>query len=212
MQIIFLLYDGMTALDLVGPHEILCRLPGAKVQRVAERPGLIHTDSGLMLSVEYALSDISHADILVIPGAGNATTLKETPETLDWIRSIHATTTWTASVCTGSLILGAAGILAGLRATTHWAAFDRLEYWDAKPTHGRIVEDGKVITAAGVSAGIDMALNLAIKVAGVPFAQATQLGMEYDPEPPFDVGSPEKADSKIRNALQERMTAVFEPK
>lgn len=210
MQIVFLLYDGMTALDLVGPHEILCRLPGAKVQRVAERPGLIHTDSGLMLSVEYALSDISHADILVIPGAGNATTLKKTPKTLDWIRSIHATTTWTTSVCTGSLILGAAGILAGLRATTHWAAFDRLEYWDAKPTHGRIVEDGRVITAAGVSAGIDMALNLAIKVAGVPFAQAIQLGMEYDPEPPFDVGSPEKADSKIRNALQERMAAAFE--
>jgi transcriptional regulator GlxA family with amidase domain len=212
MQIVFLLYHGMTALDLVGPHEILCRLPGAKIQRAAERPGLIHTDSGLMLNVEHALSDISHADILVIPGAGNATTLRKTPKTLDWIRSIHATTIWTTSVCTGSLILGAAGILSGLRATTHWAAFDRLEYWGAQPTNGRIVEDGRVITAAGVSAGIDMALNLAIKVAGAQFTQTIHLGIEYDPEPPFDMGSFGKANSNIRNALQVRMAAAFESK
>lgn len=210
MKIVFLFYDGMTALDLVGPHEILCRLPGATVQRVADRPGLIQTDSGLKLNVEYALSDIPRADVLVIPGAGNATTLRESPKMLEWVRKIHATTTWTTSVCTGSLILGAAGILSGLRATTHWAAFERLKIWGAQPVQERVVVDGKVITAAGVSAGIDMALNLAAKIAGVQFAQAIQLGIEYDPAPLFDVGSPEKANPVIREALRSRMTAVFE--
>jgi transcriptional regulator GlxA family with amidase domain len=212
MRVVFLFYEGMTALDLVGPHEILCRLPEAKIQRAAEQPGLIHTDSGLMLSVEHALSDISHADILVIPGAGNATTLKKYPNTLNWIRSIHATTTWTTSICTGSLILGAAGILSGLRATTHWAAFDRLQIWGALPTKERVVIDGKVITAAGVSAGIDMALILSAKIAGDSFAQTIQLGIEYDPDPPFNVGSPEKANPIIRDALKTRMIAKFEDK
>jgi transcriptional regulator GlxA family with amidase domain len=210
MKIIFLFYDGMTALDAVGPHEILSRLPGAKLQRVAKNQGPIFTDSGLVLTAEHALSDISHADILLVPGAGNATTLREFPETLKWLRLIHQTTTWTTSVCTGSLILGAAGLLNGLRATTHWAAFDRLDIWGAKPTNARVVEDGKVITAAGVSAGIDMALTLVAKIAGEQFAQAMQLGIEYDPEPPFDVGSPAKANPAIREALQARMRASFE--
>jgi transcriptional regulator GlxA family with amidase domain len=210
MEIVFLLYDGMTALDMVGPHEILCRLPGAKVKRAAKCAGLIRTDSGLELAAEYALSDILRADVLVVPGAGNATALSKHPEILAWIRSIHETTIWTVSVCTGSLILGAAGILSGLRATTHWAAFDRLRTWGAEPTHARIVEVGKVMTAAGVSAGIDMALMLAAKIAGQGFAESMQLGIEYDPMPPFDVGSPEKADPGIMERLRARMTASFE--
>ena len=210
MEIVFLFYDGMTALDLVGPHEILCRLPGAMVKRVAMRAGAVRTDSGLMLTAEYALSDVSHADVLVIPGAGSATTLREYPETLAWIRSIHAATDWTVSVCTGSLILGAAGLLSGLRATTHWAALDRLSAWGAEPAQERIVEAGKVITAAGVSAGIDMALALAEKIAGRQVAEALQLGIEYDPEPPFDGGSPEKAAPAIREALRARLVASFE--
>jgi transcriptional regulator GlxA family with amidase domain len=144
-----------------------------------------------------------------VPGAGNATALSNHPETLEWLRMIHLTTTWTTSVCTGSLILGAAGILSGLKATTHWAAFERLKMWKAIPTKSRVVEDGKVITAAGVSAGIDMALILSSKIAGEKFAQTIQLGIEYDPDPPFDVGSPEKADPIIREALQGRMTAKF---
>jgi putative intracellular protease/amidase len=210
LRIVFLFYDGMTALDAVGPHEILCRLPGATVHRVATRPGPVSTDSGLLLTAEAALSDISQADLLVIPGAGSATTLRDQPETLAWVGAIHATTSWTASVCTGSLILGAAGVLSGLRATCHWAAFDRLHTWGAQPTAGRVVEDGKVITAAGVSAGIDMALILAAKIAGPQFAQAMQLGIEYDPHPPFNTGSPATAPAPLVEALRARMVSKFE--
>lgn len=211
MRIAFLFYDGMTALDAIGPHEILCRLPGAKVQRVAKKPGVIRTDSaGLELIADTALVDISYADILVVPGAGSATTLQNHPEILDWVRFIHATTKWTTSVCTGSLILGAVGLLNGLKATTHWAALDRLRLWGAEPVSMRIVESGKIITAAGVSAGIDMALVLAAKVCGPQVAQALQLGIEYDPEPPFDAGSPEKVNPGIRDALLRRMEALFE--
>lgn len=211
MEIVFLFYDGMTALDAIGPHEILCRLPNVKVQRVARKSGTVRTDSAnLELVAEYSLEDVVHADVLVIPGAGSATTLRNHPEVLAWVRSIHTTTKWTLSICTGSLILGAAGLLNGLKATSHWAVLDRLSTWNAKPIQKRIVEDGKIITAAGVSAGIDMALILAAKIAGPQVAQALQLGIEYDPEPPFDVGSPEKADPKIRDALLTRMSAQFE--
>jgi transcriptional regulator GlxA family with amidase domain len=209
MKVVFLFYEGMTALDAIGPHEILCRLPGASVFRVAKKAGPIQTDSQLILTADYSLPDVTMADILLIPGAGNATALSDDPTTLEWLRSIHATTTWTTSVCTGSLILGAAGILSNLKATTHWAAFGRLKMWKATPTKARVVEDGKVITAAGVSAGIDMALLLSAKVAGEKFAQAIQLGIEYGPTPPFDVGSPEKADPVIREGLRNRMIANF---
>ncbi len=179
MKIAFLFYEGMTALDAIGPHEILIRLPGASVFRVAERAGPIQTDSSqLVLIADYSLADVTNADVVLVPEAGNATTLNDHPDTLEWLKFIHATTTWTTSVCTGSLILGAAGILSNLKATTHWAAFDRLKLWKAIPTKARVVEDGKVITAAGVSAGIDMALMLSSKIAGEQFAQAIQLGIE----------------------------------
>lgn len=211
MRIVFLFYDGMTALDAIGPHEVLCHLPNAKVQRVARKPGIVRTDSAnLQLVAEYSLEEISHADVLVIPGAGNATTLRDFPEILAWVRSIHETTKWTTSVCTGSLILGASGLLSGLRATTHWTVMDRLSAWGAEPVSERIVESGKIITAAGVSAGIDMALILAAKIAGPEVAQTLQLGIEYDPEPPFDTGSPKKANPKIRDALFTHMSAQFE--
>ncbi len=210
MKIVFLFYDGMTALDSIGPHEILCRLPGAQVQRVALNRGLVKCDSGLMMTTDNALADVSHADLLLVPGAGSAKSFCECPEILDWLRRVHTTTTWTTSVCTGSLILGAAGLLVGLRSTTHWAALDRLQRFGALPTRARFVEDGKVITAAGVSAGIDMALMLADKIAGSQVAEGLQLAIEYDPEPPFDVGSPEKANPAIREALRARMLAAFE--
>ena len=209
MKVVFLLYEGMTALDLVGPHEILSRLPGAETKRVAIKQGLVRSDSGLILEADSCLSDTQQADILVVPGAGNATTLKDSPAVLEWIKQIHAGATWTTSICTGSLILGAAGILEGLKATTHWAAFERLHRWGAQPVHSRVVEDGMVITAAGVSAGIDMALTLCSKIAGPEFAQAMQLALEYDPEPPFDAGSPQKAPKKILKSLKERMLAGF---
>lgn len=211
MDIIFLFYEGMTALDVIGPHEILCRLPKAQVKRVSRTAGPIATDScGLVLHAEYSLAEVSQADILLIPGAGSATSLSQYPEVHDWIRLLHQTTQWTTSVCTGSLILGKAGILTGLRATSHWAALDRLERWGANPTSQRVVEEGKVMTAAGVSAGIDMALLLTAKVAGNSVAQALQLALEYDPQPPFDGGSYEKADSLLREALKARMISKFE--
>jgi transcriptional regulator GlxA family with amidase domain len=208
MRIAFLFYPGMTALDAIGPHEILSRLPGAEVFRVAKQAGPVLSDSGLVLMAEFSILEISQADILLVPGAGNATTLGNYPEILEWIRDIHRQTTWTTAVCTGSLILGAAGLLSGVRATTHWAALDRLPLWGALPVPDRIVEKGKFMTAAGVSAGIDMTLTA--KIAGAGFAQAMQLGIEYDPKPPFDVGSPEKADPVILAALRSRMTAAFE--
>lgn len=211
MRIAFLFYEGMTALDAIGPHEVLCRLPGAKVFRTARHPGPIKTDSaGLTLFADYGIDEVSHADVLVIPGAGTATSLRDQPELLAWVRTLHETTQWTASVCTGSLILGAAGLLSGCKATTHWAAMDRLASWGAFPVHSRVVEEGKIITAAGVSAGIDMALTLMAKIAGSQTAQALQLGIEYDPEPPFDTGSPEKAPKALLEALRARMTASFE--
>lgn len=211
MKIAFLFYDGMTALDAVGPHEIVCRLPNAKVYRVAKTPGEIKTDSGLSLTAEYGLADVNQVDVLFLPGAGNATSLQQYPEILEWVRNIHKTTTWTTSVCTGSLILGAAGLLKGLSATTHWAALERLAIFGAHPKSSRIVESGKIMTAAGVSAGIDMALTLAAKIAGKPVAETLQLGIEYDPEPPFDAGSPAKANPEIRENLRKRLVSLFEP-
>lgn len=210
MQIVFLFYDGMTALDVVGPHEILCRIPGTSIKRVAKSSGNVKTDSSLILYADDALSNVLNADVLFIPGAGNATTLQKYPEILDWVRLIHSKTTWTTSVCTGSLILGAAGILSGVNATTHWAAIDRLSKWGAEPTKKRIVESGRIITAAGVSAGIDMALTLAAKISGEHVAKTLQLGIEYDPEPPFNSGSPEKAEPELLENLRKRMVTVFE--
>ncbi len=211
MQIAFLFYEGMTALDAVGPHEILCRLPGANVFRVAERAGSVGTDSGLLLTADYAIEEVTSADVLLIPGAGNASTLRSHPKVLAWVKAIHKTTTWTTSVCTGSLILGAAGLLKGVKATSHWAALDRLPAWGAEPVAARIVESGKIMTAAGVSAGIDMALTLAAKIAGQPIAERLQLGIEYDPDPPFDVGSPEKANPEVCEGLRARLVERFEP-
>lgn len=210
MNIVFLFYQGMTALDAVGPHEVLSRLPGASIKRVAKSPGKILTSSGLLLTAEHSYLDVSEADILFLPGARNATSLKKYPEILEWIKKIHSTTTWTTSVCTGSLILGASGLLSGLKATTHWAALDRLHAYGAKPVKSRVVESGKIITAAGVSAGIDMALTLSEKISGARVAKALQLAIEYDPEPPFNCGSPEKADPELVNSLREKMVSKFE--
>lgn len=210
MNITFLFYEGMTTLDIIAPHEVLARLPDATIQRVAKRAGTVRAGFNLELTAEYALSQITQTDILVVPGGGNATSLSHEPEILAWIKAIHQTTQWTTSVCTGSLILGAAGLLQGKQATTHWAVLDRLSLWGAIPLSQRVVEDGKIITAAGVSAGIDMALLLAAKVAGQQVAETLQLGIEYDPEPPFNAGSPDKVKPEIVAALRERLLNKFE--
>lgn len=211
MQITFLFYEGMTALDAIGPYEVLSRLPEVTVQRVSLNSGQVCTCSGLKLIAEHALADVSHTDVLLIPGAGNATALRDYPEILAWVRKIHERTIWTTSVCTGSLILGAAGILSGVKATTHWAVMNRLSNWGAIPIQKRFVEDGKIITAAGVSAGIDMAFYLVAKLTNENVAQSLQLGLEYDPEPPFNSGTPDKAPEAIVQALRERLKNRFEP-
>jgi putative intracellular protease/amidase len=198
MEIAILIFDRLTALDAVGPYEVLSRLPGAEVRFVAEEPGPKRTETGMLsLVADDALADVAEPEILVVPGGFGTRPLIDREPVLDWIRSAHETSTWTTSVCTGSLLLGAAGVLQGLKATTHWLELERLREFGADPTGERVVEQGKVITAAGVSSGIDMALRLASHVAGDDVAQAIQLGIEYDPQPPFDAGSPAKAPKHV---------------
>jgi transcriptional regulator GlxA family with amidase domain len=206
-EIAFFLYSGMTALDTIGPHEVLSRLPDAVVRRVAKQPGMVKTDSGIELKAEYGFNQVSRADVLVVPCAESATDMRDEPEILAWIRDVDAATTWTTSVSTGSLILGAAGLLTGLKATTHWAAHDRLLSFGAEPTRLRVVEAGKVI--AGVSAGIDMALVLAAKIAGQAVSRSLQLAIEFDPVPPFDSGSPDKAPPALVSRVSARLRAKF---
>jgi putative intracellular protease/amidase len=204
MQIAILIFDKLAALDAVGPYEVLSRLPDAELDFVASEPGQKRTDTGrLVLVAERSLEDVPSPDVVVVPGGeGNRPLLKD-ERVLGWLRAAHEGTTWTTSVCTGSLLLGAAGILEGRRATSHWAYRDHLRSFGAEPVAERVVEDGKVMTAAGVSAGIDMALHLASRVAGDEVAQAIQLGIEYDPDPPFDAGSPRKAPDSIVEMVRE---------
>ena len=198
MQIAILLYDGMTALDAIGPYDVLRQLPGAEVIFVGNTAGVKRTEEQpLGLVADRAIAEVPRADILVVPGGfGQELAMRDRP-TLDWIRTIHGTTTWTTSVCTGALILAAAGLLKGLKATTHWASLERLRDFGAEPVAERVVEQGKIMTAAGVSAGIDMALTLAARLVGEDAAKAIQLGIEYDPQPPFDSGSVAKASPSV---------------
>ena len=202
MKIAIPLFDGFAALDAVGPYEVLSRLPGAEVEFVADQPGLKRTESGpLALMAERSFDDVAGPEIVVVPGGFGTRRLIEDGRIVDWIAASHETSQWTTSVCTGALLLGAAGVLDGLKATTHWLELERLREFGAEPTAERVVEQGKVITAAGVSAGIDMALRLAAKVAGEDVAKAIQLGIEYDPDPPFDCGSPKKAPRELVDVI-----------
>jgi putative intracellular protease/amidase len=198
MKIAILVFDKLTALDAIGPYEVLSRLPGAELSFVAKQAGPIRTDTGALgLSADRALADIPDPDLFLIPGGEGNRPLLHDEEVLDWVRGAHASSTWTTSVCTGSLVLGAAGVLEGKRATSHWAYREALAEYGAEPVAERFVVDGKVVTAAGVSAGIDMALALSGLIAGEDVARAIQLGIEYDPAPPFDSGSPEKAPAEL---------------
>lgn len=198
MKIAILVYDGFTALDAIGPYEVLRSAPGWEVEFVAEERGEVRTDSGAVgLSADRSLDEVTAADVVLVPGGPGSRELMQDEELLSWLREIDRATTWTTSVCTGSLLLAAAGLLEGRRATGHWLFLEPLREHGAEPVGGRYVEDGKVITAAGVSAGIDMALYLVGREAGPEVAQAIQLGIEYDPDPPFDAGSPEKAPPEI---------------
>jgi transcriptional regulator GlxA family with amidase domain len=204
-QIAFLLYPDMTALDAVGPYEVLARLPGADVAWVASTPGPIRTDAGMVMTADSGLDDVPSPDIIVVPGGPGTLPALQDTAAVDWLRRAHETSTWTTSVCTGSLLLGAAGILDGKRATSHWILRDMLPQFGAEPVAERVVIEGRVITAAGVSAGIDMALRLAATEAGEDEARALQLVIEYDPDPPFDSGSLERADDETRRRATEHM-------
>jgi transcriptional regulator GlxA family with amidase domain len=197
VQIAIPLFDGLTALDAVGPYEVLSRPPGWDVVFVAAEPGPKRTDNAVLaLTADASLADLPRPDIVVVPG-GIGTRSSANDGVVEWIRAVHEHTRWTTSVCTGSLLLGKAGVLDGLRATSHWMALETLREYGAEPTSERVVEQGKVITAAGVSSGIDMALRLLQIELGDEVAQAVQLSIEYDPQPPFDAGSPEKAPPAI---------------
>jgi putative intracellular protease/amidase len=211
MNIAIPLFDGITALDAIGPYEVLSRLPGARVRFIGLTPGPYRTDNRqLTLVADEPLSAIPHPEIIMVPGGFGTRALMTPNPLLDWIRTAHETSQWTTSVCTGSLLLGAARILRGLEATTHWMALDQLRELGARPTLRRVVEQGKVITAAGVSSGIDMALTLAARIAGDEVAQAIQLGIEYDPQPPFSAGSPQTAPPHVVEQVRNRMRARLE--
>ena len=206
-QVAYLLYDRFTALDVTGPHDVLNSVPGVESVFVAEQPGPVRNESDtLSLVADRPLDEVTRPDIVVVPGGFGNRMLLEYEPLHAWIRTVHETTTWTTSVCTGSLLLAAAGLLDGAPATTHWLARDVLAGLGATPVPDRVVQHGKIITAAGVSSGIDMALRLVQLMHGDEVAQAVQLGIEYDPEPPLDAGSPEKAPAPIVEAV----TAVFE--
>jgi transcriptional regulator GlxA family with amidase domain len=207
MQIAFALYPGFTALDFIGPYQVLSNVPGVDIQLVTAEPGRVTDDNGLLhLEVTTGLDAVPAPDIVVVPGGpGQSTSAAVDGPLVTWLKQVHGATTWTTSVCTGALLLGAAGILDGLQATTHWLSYDELAGYGAKPTEQRVVVQGKVITAAGVSSGIDMALTLVGLQWDADVAEAIQLGIEYDPQPPYDGGAPSKARPEIR----ELVTAVM---
>ncbi|MDP9345921.1 MAG: DJ-1/PfpI family protein [Actinomycetota bacterium] len=208
MDVAIPIYDAFTALDAVGPYEVLSRLPGARVRFIAARPGAVTTDNGMLsLVAEASLDEVPAPDVLVVPGGISTPKVARDPVYVDWVRRAHETSTWTTSVCTGALLLGAAGILDGLKATTHWLDYEELATYGAQPTPQRVVEQGKVITSAGVSSGIDMALTLAARIAGNDVARAIQLGIEYDPHPPFDAGSVATAGPEIEAMVRAAVSA-----
>jgi transcriptional regulator GlxA family with amidase domain len=198
MQIVIALFDRFTALDAVGPHQVLHHLPGTEMVFAAQRAGAVTDETGtLTIQAQAAYADVPHPDIIVIPG-GPGQAGQMTPGPLqDWLLAADETSTWTTSVCTGALILGAAGLLKGREATTYWLALDELRALGATPKRDRFVFDGKYVTGAGVSAGIDMALALAGRVVGDDEAQRIQLAIEYDPHPPYQSGSPAAARPEI---------------
>jgi transcriptional regulator GlxA family with amidase domain len=187
----------MTALDAIGPYDVLSRIPRAHVRWVAAQVGRVETDSGLALHAEYALSEVRRPHVVVVPGGRQQHALADL-QIVDWLRSVHPTTRYTTSVCTGALVLGAAGLLHGMNATTHWYLLPQLKKYGANPLRERVVQHGKIVTAAGVSAGIDMALRLAQQLAGTTVAKVIQLAIEYDPQPPFASGSVRQASLVTR--------------
>ncbi|WP_133518827.1 DJ-1/PfpI family protein [Curtobacterium flaccumfaciens] len=197
IRISFLLFPDLTQLDLTGPAQVLSRVPGVRVEYVAATLDPVPSDCGLALVPTTTIDGAGPADVLVVPGGDGAFDAMLDPAVVAFVRREAERATWVTSVCTGAFVLGAAGLLAGKRATTHWASKPMLEAFGAQPVEDRVVADGSVVTAAGVSAGIDMALWLAAELVGQPVAEAIQLQIEYDPQPPFDAGSVLRADTRV---------------
>jgi transcriptional regulator GlxA family with amidase domain len=208
VQIAIGLYPGFTALDAIGPYAVFTTVPGVEVVLCAERRRSLADESGLLhLELEHTFGDVPTPDVLLVPGGLVTRRMAaQGGAIVDWIRDAHDTTTYTTSVCTGALLLGAAGVLDGLRATTHWFAYEQLRAYGAEPTEQRVVFEGKIATAAGVSSGIDLALMLVDRLYGTEVAQAVQLGIEYDPQPPHDTGAPSKAPTEIRDLVSAVMS------
>ena len=209
MDIAIPIFDRITALDAVGPYEVLSRVPGARVSFIAQTTGPKRTENDMLaLVADRTLDELPHPEVIVVPGGYGTRALMSDATMLDWLRAAHETSMWTTSVCTGSLVLAAAGLLAGLQATTHWLLMDSLAGLGAIPVSERVVQQGKIITAAGVSSGIDMALVLAARLAGPELAQGIQLGIEYDPQPPFSSGSTATAPPEIVELVRNRASEL----
>jgi transcriptional regulator GlxA family with amidase domain len=189
MNIAILLFDNFTALDIVGPYEVLNKLPDSKICLVGPEKKEYTDMYGLRISADDSIEGVSQADILLVPGGSGIDNLVKNQKIIDWIQRIDKSTKWTVSVCSGALLLAQAGLLSGKNCTTHWKRKDTLRKFDVTIKNERYVQDGKIVTSAGVSAGIDMALYLVSKIAGDQSAKLIQLGLEYDPKPPFDYGS-----------------------
>jgi cyclohexyl-isocyanide hydratase len=203
----FLLFPGLTQLDLTGPYEVLARLPGAEVHLAWKTLEPVRSEHGLAILPTTTLADCPRLDLVCVPGGGGVNALLEDAEVLGFLRRAAGQARYVTSVCTGSLLLGAAGLLRGRRATSHWLSRDLLREFGAEPAAERVVVDGTVITGGGVTAGIDFALRVVAEIAGPQVAQAIQLGIEYDPDPPFAAGSPERAPAAVRQAVTRRAEA-----
>jgi transcriptional regulator GlxA family with amidase domain len=206
MQIAIALFPKVTILDAIGPYQVLCGVPDAEIVVCAARTGRLADARGnIHFDIDHTFDEVPSPDVVVVPG-GNITIemARNGDPIVDWIRAVHEHTTYTTSVCTGSLLLGAAGLLQGLKATTHWSTYDELRRYGAEPTEQRVVFADRIVTGAGVSAGIDMALELLARLSGPLQAQATQLVIEYDPQPPFDSGSPSKAPQAVLDLVAAR--------
>jgi len=197
IRIAMLLFPNLTQLDLTAPYEVLTRLPGAEVSLVWKSLESVTSGTGLRLSPNATLAETAPADVLFVPGGNGLVPLLRDPEVLSFVRRQAATARYVTAVCTGSLLLGAAGLLEGYRATTHWAYHEFLERCGAIPVRQRVVVDRNRVTAGGVTAGLDFGLRLAAELGGEQLARAIQLGLEYDPEPPFDSGTPERATAEL---------------
>jgi transcriptional regulator GlxA family with amidase domain len=209
MQIAIGLFPGFTALDAIGPYQVFTQLPDTEVVLCAAEEGVVSDDNGLLrLGVSHSFDAVDSPDIVVVPGGFITRRLaRDGDPIVDWVARVHPRTTYTTSVCTGALLLGAAGLLDGLEATTHWFAYDELAKYGATPTEQRVVGRGKIWTAAGVSAGIDLALTLVAETHGADMSKAVQLGIEYDPQPPYDTGAPSKAPPEILKSVRSASAA-----